>query len=185
MGQNKVNRIKQTTESDGRFIAIHGYSSWKDDRRSTLGYENWVSMRKRCLTPGFTGYERYGGKGITVCERWSDFENFLADMGPRPSRKHSIDRFPDKNGNYEPSNCRWATSIEQGRNRVNNRLLAYKGETLPFSEWVVRLNLSRSQVYFRLKKGWTIERAFEEPSIPREQRGILGLISRGVIARDP
>jgi hypothetical protein len=72
-------------------------------------------MRLRCNNPNATGFERYGGRGIKVCARWSKFENFLADMGKRPSLKYSIDRV-DNEGNYEPSNCRWATALTQSNN---------------------------------------------------------------------
>lgn len=82
-------------------------------------YSVWRTMRARCSKPSHNRYYLYGGRGISVCERWQKFENFIADMGRRPSEKYSIDRV-DADGNYEPDNCRWATAKERANNRRNN-----------------------------------------------------------------
>lgn len=82
----------------------------------TRVYHSWANMKNRCKNESSTQYRWYGGRGITVCDRWSEFENFLSDMGLPPSDKHSIDRI-DTNGNYEPSNCKWSTMKEQCNNR--------------------------------------------------------------------
>jgi hypothetical protein len=85
----------------------------KDGGKRTSTYGSWSNMIQRCSNPKATGFKNYGGRGIAVCERWRDFDLFLADMGSKPSPKHSIDRWPNAAGNYEPGNCRWATRAEQ------------------------------------------------------------------------
>jgi hypothetical protein len=95
-------------------------------------YSSWQMMKSRCQNPNFPSYEEYGKRGVLVCERWQVFENFLADMGERPSLDYSIDRFPDKTGKYEPGNCRWATRRQQNLNRKSTRpVRCSDGRTFP------------------------------------------------------
>jgi hypothetical protein len=90
---------------------------------NTPEFRAWTSMRQRCSNPSHLSWHRYGGRGIKVCEAWmGSFEAFFEHVGPRPTPKHSLDRFPNNNGNYEPGNVRWATSKEQAANRSNSKL---------------------------------------------------------------
>ena len=101
-----------------------------DARRDAIApeFHTWRAMRRRCQDPNDRDYQDYGGRGISVCDRWSSYENFIADMGRKPSKWHSIDRYPDNDGNYEPGNCRWATASQQRRNtRINRKILRSDG----------------------------------------------------------
>jgi hypothetical protein len=102
--------------------------------KATPEYITWGSMISRCTNPRKKDYPNYLGRGIEVCERWHSFENFLADMGYKPSPEHTLDRI-DNNGNYEPSNCRWATRKEQNRNSRWNRYLIFDGISKCIAEW--------------------------------------------------
>jgi len=128
-------------------------------------YSSWSMMKQRCYNKNDVAFVDYGGRNIQVCERWRDsFEAFLADMGERPSLLHSIDRYPNKDGNYEPGNCRWATSVQQNRNRRSNVLLSFRGETMCISEWAERVGLPRKTLEKRLNcHGFTVEEALTLP----------------------
>jgi hypothetical protein len=115
-------------------------------------YASWKHMRQRCFNPRNRAYKYYGGRGITVCARWRDsFEAFLADMGRRPSPKHSIDRV-DNDGNYEPGNCRWATDREQTINSRHARLITHSGLTLCLKDWCTRLGVDYKLAHNRIRK---------------------------------
>lgn len=124
----------------------------------SLEYHAWCTLKQRCKNPNAPNYADYGGRGISVCERWEKFENFYADMGPRPSPEHSLDRI-DNDGPYEKANCRWALRYIQQRNRRWNHLIEYAGENLTLSEWSERTGFKWVTIYGRLRRGWSIETA--------------------------
>jgi hypothetical protein len=128
----------------------------------TAEHNIWHKMKSRCFNVKDKQFSFYGGRGIKPCERWMKFENFLADMGPRPSAQHSIDR-KDNDGPYSPENCRWATPQEQNRNNRNNNLLTWRGETLSIVEWSERTGLPATALYKRFQMGWDVERMLTAP----------------------
>lgn len=118
------------------------------NKRRTPEYACWLSMRQRCEDPAHDNYQDYGGRGIAVCARWSDFAAFLEDLGPRPSAAHSIER-RDTNGAYEPENCSWATCVAQQANRRNSVRVLVGGVALTIKEAAVALGKSERTVYRR------------------------------------
>lgn len=135
-----------------------------------LLYPTWVAMLRRCSDSAHFAYHRYGGRGISVCERWcSDFWAFAQDMGDRPE-KHTLDRV-DNDGNYQPDNCRWANRATQAKNRILGRILTFDGLTLTVPRWADRMGLPDYVLRKRLRKGWSVERALTEPlGLPLVQR---------------
>ena len=125
---------------------------------------SWMAMVQRCTDEKCRNYRRYGARGIKVCERWLDFQNFFTDMGVRPPGT-SLDRFPNGSGNYEPGNCRWATFKQQARNQKANRLLTIGDLTLPLAEWAEKAGINVSTLRTRLRDGWTVEKAVKTPTI--------------------
>lgn len=139
--------------------------------KGTKEYNAYYHMKSRCYNKNNEQYPYYGGRGITVCDRWKDsFENFYADMGPSPSKKHTVDR-KNSNGNYEPANCRWATRLVQSRNRGSfNRIIEFRGESMCLSAWAERVGLSSGCIRLRLESGWSVERALTTPARPLSRR---------------
>ena len=123
-------------------------------------------MMCRCYLPSQTSYNRYGGRGIAVCDEWHDFMNFYNwSIKNGYSDNLTIDRI-DNDGNYEPSNCRWATRIEQSNNVSRNKRLTYKGRTMTVSQWSRELGIDRRTLDKRIRKKWPLERIFNEPVNP-------------------
>lgn len=147
----------------------HGHASRKG---TSAEYWTWKNMKARCLSPTNPQYSNYGGRGIRICERWlANFENFLADMGSRPSSKHSLDRYPDNNGNYEPGNVRWATQQQQTRNRRGNHLVTINEDTRCLTEWAEISGVNAMTIEYRLKTGIDPCRAVFLPphSLPKKR----------------
>lgn len=136
-------------------------STLKHGYYKTKIYKVWIEMRKRCANPNATGYENYGGRGISVCERWGDFMTFLTDMG-KPEKGLLLDRI-NTNGNYEPENCRWVSSKEQNRNKRNSVYLEVSGKTQCVSAWAEELGVDPSAIRGRLNRGWDVEKAVLTP----------------------
>ena len=129
----------------------------------TKTYNAWKVMRQRCRDANATGHERYVDRGICVCERWHDYSNFLADMGPRPFPGASIDRV-NNDGPYSPENCRWSTPSQQARNKSNNHFLEMNGETKILSDWAAQFGINVSTLGFRLKRcGNDLALALQKP----------------------
>ena len=131
--------------------------------------KSWSMMLSRCRNPNSVQYNYYGGRGIKVCKRWLKFENFLTDMGRRPTPQHSLDRI-NNDGSYSPKNCRWATRQEQSHNRSDNHYLTLRGETLTMIEWARRYGMSIKTLHSRVVNGWSDERAITEPVKKRKRR---------------
>jgi len=136
-------------------------SNYKHGMHKTKIYKIWQTMMQRCYNQNNSAYHNYGGRGIKVCKRWHDFNNFYADLGD-PEVGYSLDRI-DNNGDYTPENCRWATRKEQARNRRSNKFLKYNGKIICLSEALEENGVKHDVFYHRIRLGWSIEKALTTP----------------------
>lgn len=174
----QTRRVKPSVLADGRGkycskacqgIGRRTHGETIDQANPSPEYRTWTGIKTRCLNPNDRGYPRYGGRGITICDRWRDsFEAFLADVGRRPSPAHSIDRINNDRG-YEPGNVRWTTADVQSRNRRTVVRITYGEKTMTLHDWGVEIGISASTLKQRLRLGWSVERAFTTPA--RNARG--------------
>ena len=140
---------------------IHGN---KSNKKSTRAYRAWRACIDRCCYPSHIGYRRYGGRGIKVCDRWRhSFEAFIEDMGSPPTGKHTLDRFPNVDGDYEPDNCRWATQKEQCNNFSRNKFIEIDGVKYTLSQAQDAFGISSRLLASRLMRGWSDFDAFNKP----------------------
>ena len=140
------------TKSCGCLRAIRAVSlRTTHGKRHSRVYNIWCHMIARCGRKSDRDYKNYGARGIKVCDRWHSFENFYADMGDPPIGM-SIERI-DNDGNYEPHNCKWATKLEQCRNRRVNHVISAFGQEMCMSAWAEELNISRATIKTRYQRG--------------------------------
>ena len=125
----------------------------------TSVYGSWQAMKTRCLNPNYPGYEDYGGRGITICERWLKFENFFEDMGYPPSENHSIERMNNELGYYK-ENCKWGTDKEQARNKRNNSWIEFNGSRKLKRVWAEELGIHYTRINHFIKAGYTFEQIY-------------------------
>lgn len=151
---------------DGSKTRTHGEGHGS---MQTPEYRSWQAMRRRCLSPYDKDYPSYGGRGIKICKRWEDYRLFLKDMGRRPTPGHSLER-KNVNSHYTPSNCKWATHLEQQRNRRGTMYVVYQGKRVPVAEIgmksLVGVDLFRS----RIQQGWDVKRALTTPRLAQWKR---------------
>lgn len=131
-------------------------------------YRSWRKMHSRCSARSGRHFRLYGARGIVVCARWSDFWQFLADMGPMPSLRHSLER-KDNDGPYCKENCVWATQKEQCNNQHRNIRVTIAGVTKTLMQWVELRGFSYRMVYGRIRRGWSPEDALSTPSLARSE----------------
>ena len=147
---------------------------------NTRHYRAYRGMRTRCENPNAKSYKDYGARGIHVCERWLQYENFLADMGPRPQGT-TLER-EDNDGNYSPDNCYWATPKQQGLNRRDNRLLTVGELTQPLAAWAATLSTDGGTIRGRLARGWSVEAACTTPLAVGALAGRINVNNKWVTA---
>lgn len=148
-----------TSQSCGcaRIEAVKKHGLWNDPL-----FKVWKAMLSRCTNPKDKRFSRYGGRGISVCERWINVHNFIEDMKPAYAKGMTLDR-EDNNGNYEPNNCRWATRKEQNRNYSRNVILEHDGKRFCAADWAPLVNIPAPVIYDRIARGWSATRTLTTP----------------------
>lgn len=171
-----IRKVKGFTCPECTVIRV-SQASIKHGKTETPEYKTWTDVKTRCLNPSSTGYKNYGGRGITICNRWKDsFEAFLEDMGEKPTPNHSIDRI-DNDGNYEPGNCQWVTIEEQIRNRRITIKVEVNGATKTLAEWCKEYDCTFASAYYRYRQGLGGEAVFKTMATTLTLDGLTDTIS--------
>lgn len=161
-GNDFVTRARSLSTGDAMSCGCkRQISCKKHGMLNTRTYKTWRAVLDRCTNPNTTQFHRYGGRGITVCERWKDFRFFFEDMGERPSGM-SLDRIDNDKG-YFKENCRWSTPKEQSRNRGDNRILDTKLGKFCLVEAAEKYGIKYKTLHMRLNRGWSLEDALNKP----------------------
>ena len=164
-GNLKSGNSKSCGCFDREMVSLRFWKHGDSKNGKSAEYRTWSNLKDRCSRQNNKHFNNYGGRGIVVCNRWlNSFVDFLADVGPRPSCRYSLDRI-DNDGNYEPGNVRWATDKEQSNNRRTSVFYEFKGERLTNAQWAERLGLKPVTLWVRVHTlGWSIEKALTTPS---------------------
>jgi len=157
MSLTKDTIVRPSRETIGERSTTHGLTG-------TPEHAVWKTMRMRCNNPNNKSYPNYGGRGIKICERWNNFENFLADMGKRPRKGLQVERI-DNDGDYCPENCEWNTPKVQANNRRSNCMLTYDGRTQNISQWSEEVDIKRATLLQRFHSGWNAHDILTTPAI--------------------
>lgn len=165
---SKTRKYEKISDANTGKNVKHGATIGARKGRRDPVYVIWQAIKQRCSNPHRSGHEYYEARGIQICEEWaSSFEAFRDYVGPRPTSRHSIDRYPDVNGNYEPGNVRWATPTQQSINRRNTIRVSHKGEIKSLYEWAAEYGLSFRMLQKRYRSGWRGEELFKEKGFKR------------------
>jgi hypothetical protein len=156
-------RRGDTTSCGCRKKTVLGENTRTHGARKTRAYSSWWNMKSRCERENSKFYNDYGGRGIKICERWNDFSNFLEDMG-QPKEGMTLERI-NNNGNYEPSNCRWADRKLQANNRRSSKYIEVDGVIKTLQQWANLYKINRSTITERIKAGWTAKAAVQTPKL--------------------
>ncbi len=157
--------VRRTAHCERNTNPFHGLPKEAEDMsKQSPEKKAYYAMMYRCNDPKCNDYKDYGGRGITVCDRWAtSMQDFLGDMGSRPSPDHQLDRWPDNNGPYSPDNTRWATRSEQARNRRSSRFITVNGESRLLTEWAEIKRIDPNLIFMRIENGWADEDAVNKP----------------------